>query len=321
MNDIDNKKIKLNIENNKIAESYQDYMNDITISDDFHKQLVDIPLTIANQKVHRGRLMKQFSHLAATICIVVVSLGTLGFFLSVVGGGGTDSDEAPIKINESSGSAPTQESNDITPEDNTACEDSDTSPLKPSIEGESTRQDNTTTFDLFCSTYSSTPYISQDAVAFEKDALRSEDELFALLPESLQGKLNRDSIQLKQINNITTLSCLYSSTNDTAGQLSISVHPIYTYEEPLLTSPSNVIEYSLSTIDERTLTTNIHQYGTTMLYPIFEASELTKDVIASRQYRSGNTISFSFGVYKDNYVITYVATGLTAEELEALLLN
>lgn len=320
---------EVNIEDIKFKENYQEYMNRYQVDNDLHQRLLSIPKEATGRKTAK---IKQYSRIAASICILLVSgaiIGSLFFFgtsqdhkgsKASIEEGTTDSkaaaeDDSSYNDNFVNNDSPA-EAYESTPEAMAVHQDC---PVPLSGNKESTYTQFYNTFDKWEDQYEST---NSDADEPDADTATIKKTLQKQLPSGLSKKLEKVKESYDTYNNRPSLTITYQSrTKAISGKLLVNVHPTYDFELEQLVSVENVEKYSLNPSDNHTLPDSMTQYNSTLLYPVFTAESLNKHVIASRVYQSGDTLTISFGVYQNGYVITYEAIGVTAKELASLLLS
>ena len=300
-------------------------MDDIIVDTNLHQTLLQVPITTSSKSNQRSATIRQFSHIAAGVCIVLFSLGLLGTLFFSGGRGKSDTmNSAPKADAEKTNSS----SKDIASESIQKSGYKD-QPVYMTQEDSTTYTRFVNIFEEANNSYTDDSTLDypasefQDEVPIQESTSEIKDTLIGKLPKSLQYSefLQDRSLDIK--NKKASLSSYYYLSTDTmSGRLIANVHPILDFEKDLLISAEDKLLYSLNPIENPKLPADMKDYSNLLLYPIFTTDTLSKDAIVSRLNISGQgTKSISFGVYKNGYVITYEALGLDANGLAELILN
>lgn len=326
-----------NIEDSKLKQSYQDYMNNYQVDNDLHQRLLNIPAEASRRKAAKVAKFKRFSRMAASVCILIVSVAVLGsliFFGDFMSS--NDAKKSSDHAIENAAEEPKAETDFDTSygehydADNVAEIPAEAPPEKTMASYKDLpvplSGNAESTYTQFCITFDKNAGQSNSNTsgADKADTNSGNDQgtLQNKLPSALSENLELVEESLRSFNNMSALSMVYQSqTNGISGRLLVNVHPIYDFEMDQLVSVENIEKYSLNPSDNTSLPDSYTKYSSTLLYPIFTAESLNRNVIASRVYSEGDSSTISFGVYQDGYVITYDAMNLTADELVELLLQ
>ncbi len=312
-------------DDNKIKTVYRNYMDNIEIDSSFHQQLLRTPSKSTARKVARKSTIRQLSHLAATISIVIISFGLIAALMNL-NGGSKDSASAPYQEDSSKSS---EDENDYikSPEDQTSNEvDKETSnstfPIFFYSDGSSTYNYFTKNYELE-KDFLLPEYSFDDGITpIYKATDTSEKTLKAWLPKGLINNPNLISQEIEAHSGVSTLTTIYQmKTDNSVKTLAVNIHPILDFERNLLVSANSKELYSLIPTENPELPSSITDYTGTLLYPIFTKASLSKEILNSRVYEGDNITSISFGIYTDGYVITYDSYGLSVEELSDWLFN
>ncbi len=305
-------------------------MDNIDIDSSFHQQLLRTPSKSSARKVARKSTIRQFSHIAATISIVVISLGLIVSLINLSGfgrGGSKDSASAPMQEDNSKSSTEDNDYNNA-PEDQASNEvDKNssyyTNPIIVYGDGSSTYSYFAKNYELEKDFLFAPENSFDDATTPIYEATdTSEKTLIDVLPSGLINNPNLVKQEIEDHSGVTSLTSMYRTKTDSSVKtLVVNIHPILDFERSLLVSTENKELYSLIPSENPDLPSSITDYTGTLLYPIFTADSLSKEVLYSRVYKGDNESSISFGVYRDGYVIIYDSYGFSAEELGNWLFN